>query len=96
MDWLEIMKLNLDNLEACSRYDIVHIKWKDIVADSSWLSATEIEGTKLADVSSVGFYMMSDHSVVRISAMFDFAEDTGDVTVIPISCISEVKLLSEV
>ncbi len=80
-------------LKLLDRYDIVSLKWEDIVSDVSWVSDEGIKEATTATCYSIGFLMQVEESYIKVSSSYDFENESGSVEVIPIGCILSVTRL---
>ncbi len=84
-----------NQLKLLDRYDIVLVKWEDIVSDNTWVSDVGIDEAKTAICYSIGFLMRVEERHIKLSFCYDFDAESGSVEVIPIGCILSIVRLEE-
>lgn len=92
MDWIDAIVKKLEQLD---KFDVVHVKWADIISDCSWVSTKDIEESEPAECHSVGYLISTNKYCIKISSSYDFDQNCGSIEVIPIGCIIDINLLME-
>lgn len=95
MALFDIIKKVRNQLKSLDRYDVVLIKWEDIVSDSSWVSDEGIDEATAAICYSTGFLMRVEENHIKVSSSYDFNAESGSIEVIPIGCITSIVRLEE-
>jgi hypothetical protein len=81
-------------IERLNENDKVEVKWYDILDDNDWLSAADAKKKKAALCCSLGYFLNSTNSVLRISPSREIFDDKDrTIMVIPRGCIVSVKKL---
>ncbi len=95
MSLFDTVKKVRSQLKLLDRYDMILVKWEDIVSDSSWVSNEGIEDATTAICYSIGFLMRVEETHIKLSYCYDFNAESGSVEVIPIGCILSIVRLEE-
>lgn len=95
MSLFDTIKKVRNQLKTLDRYDMVLVKWEDIVSDSSWVSDEGIDDATTAICYSTGFLIRVEETHVKLSSSYDFNAESGSIEVIPIGCIISVIRLEE-
>ncbi len=95
MPVFDTIKRVRSQLKLLDRYDIILVKWEDIVSDNTWVSDVGIDEAKTAICYSIGFLMRVEERHIKLSFCYDFDAESGSVEVIPIGCILSIVRLEE-
>ena len=87
------------------RYQLVEVRWADVVSDSGWQSVVDVHKAKLPECVTKGHLLSQSKGITRIFGDFSkgkeegAVEELGNTTLIPnsiIISIKEIKLKKEV
>jgi len=67
------------------------IKWTDICSYDGWLEKEESEKARLIDAVSVGWFLNTDETAIRITGTI--ADNTNNVLVIPKAVVKEIQVV---
>lgn len=93
MSWVtQILKIRRQ-LRNIKKYDVVLVRWDDIVSDCVWVSATDMATMTAAKCVSMGILIEKNNSEIKISSSYNFEDASGAIEVLPIGCITNIDCL---
>lgn len=94
-----MLKSLMQTLRTLKRYQILRVKWNDIISDNSgWVNNKQYdynEHTEASKYESVGYYITKDKKMLFLSMSANLEADiSGMMLAIPLGTIRSIEVLA--